>query len=205
MFRAVFTGAFIFALMAAPAMGAAPAFKGPDKNPAAAAAGTYKLDRGHSSVTVKVSHQGLSDYSFRFARFDASYDYDPKRPSATRVTVTLDPASLDAGDKSFEENLREPAYFNTAQFTEVKFASTAIRRQKGTNKGTMTGDLTWMGVTRPVTFAVIYNGSAMSFNRAKMGFSATTTLTRSEWGIKTLLPSVADKVAVSIEAEFAKS
>ena len=185
--------------------GGAALIGGPKKNPALAPAGTYKLDRDHASVTVKVSHQGFSDFTFRFDKFDAAYDYDPKHPEATRVEVTLEPASLDAGDKKFEDTISGPNYFNTAKFAEMKFVSTVVKRKAGTNRGTMTGDLTWMGVTQPVTFAVTYTGWGLSMNKDKMGFSATTTVTRSQFGVKGLIPAVADKVAVIVEAEFAKS
>src|SRR5215831_17927371 len=71
---------------------------GPSTNPADAPAGRYVLDQRHTSVTASVLHFGLSNFTMRIVGVSGAFDYDPARPTASRVSVTLDAHSLDAGD-----------------------------------------------------------------------------------------------------------
>lgn len=172
-------------------------------------AGTYKLDPRHASLTWRVNHLGLSKYTARFATLDAVLTYDPKDPSKSRVTATVDPASvrtdlLNAKD-DFDKELREdPRFFKVAKFPEIKFTTTSVEKT-GDKSGRMTGDLTFMGVTKPVTLDVTFNGSFKEHpmsKKAAIGFSATGTVKRSEFGLDALIPFVGDDVSVAIEAEF---
>ncbi|KJS39931.1 MAG: hypothetical protein VR74_00065 [Hyphomonas sp. BRH_c22] len=181
-------------------------------------AATYKLDPTHASLTWRVNHMGLSNYTARFTDFDATLQFNPEDPSATSVTATINPASVETdypGDfkaghpdspfDSFDEELSgSETYFNAPQFPQITFQSTGITTT-GPDTGTVTGDLTFLGVTKPVTLDVKYNGVA-NFPWApevdNIGFSATTTLTRSDFGLTAGTPYVGDEVEVIIEAEF---
>lgn len=172
-------------------------------DPAAAPAGAYTLDKAFSSVTMKVNHLGLSYYTLRFDTVDASYGYDPAHPEASKLQVRIDPASIDTGDPAINRQLATDL-FEAARYPDIRFVSTAIR-PSGEGRGTVVGDLTLHGVTRPVTLDVIFNGAGPGGDRqSRMGFSATTDIRRSDFGISKYLPAVGDEVSVLIEVEFRK-
>lgn len=177
------------------------------------AAGIYQLEKNHASVTWKVSHMGMSNYTARFTRLDAQVDYDPKDVSKSKVTATIDPTSIetdypDAAKKDFNKELSQGKdWFNATKFPEIKFKSTSIKRLAG-NKGTMTGDLTFLGVTKPVTLDVTFNATLPEHPFTKqpaMGFSAVAHVKRSEFGMTQYIPMVGDDVEVLIELEFVKA
>ena len=179
-------------------------------------AGTYALDLTHSSLTWKVSHFGLSNYTGRFTDFDATLVMDPENTSATSLTVTIDPTSVetdypadykashaDSGYETWNEDLsRDPKWLNSDAFGEITFTATEITKVSA-NTGKVTGDLTFLGVTKPVTLDVTYNGAAEMFGSQKVGFSATTTLKRSDFGEAAYAPNIGDEVEIIIETEFA--
>lgn len=169
--------------------------------PAAPGAGTYKVDPRHASVTGKVSHLGLSDYTFRFRRFDATIRYDPARPRDARVEVVLEPASVDSGVAALDTELAGERFFHAAQFPQARFVSTAVDPGDG-KRGTVTGQLTFRGVTKPATMAVVFNGAGVQGRDSKLGFSGTMAVKRSDWGMTALVGPVGDVVRLAIEAEF---
>src|SRR5262249_55904370 len=146
-------------------------------------AGTYVLDKPHSSIEWKVLHQGMSWYSARFTKYDISLEFNADDVSKSRVTATIDPKSVVTDDaakrapapSTFDKELGEDTLGGTKA---IKFVSTKIVKT-GDNTGKMTGDLTFLGVTKPVTLDVVFNGgraSAQTQGKFKAGFTATTTL-----------------------------
>ena len=184
-------------------MASVPAVAAPDTNPAAAAAGLYKLDTRHASLTARIMHLGFSNYTFRFNTLDASFQYDPAKPEASKVTVSVDPASIDTGSTTFNQELAGERFLNVAKHPTMTFTSTKITRAAG-NKGQMTGDLTFLGVTKPVTLDVTYYGAGVAMGATKMGFSATGSIKRSDFGFMTMMGPLGDQVDLQIEAEFVK-
>jgi polyisoprenoid-binding protein YceI len=183
-------------------------------------AATYKVDPTHASITWRVNHFGLSNYTARFKNFDATLTFNPADVAANSVEVTIDPASVETdypGDykaghadspyASWNEDLaKNPQWFNAAAHPLITFKSTAATQTSPTT-GTLTGDLTFLGVTKPVTLDVTYNGVAQmpwAPDQDKIGFSAKTTLKRSDFGMAAYIPNIADDVEVVIEAEFAE-
>jgi polyisoprenoid-binding protein YceI len=172
--------------------------------------GAYELDTKHASLHWKISHLGLSNYTARFDSLSGSLQYDAKNPLASRVEIKVDPASVNTGLADFDQKLKGEGYFDVAKFPEIKFVSTKLDMVATPDttpkqvKGKMTGDLTFLGVTKPVTLDVTFNGGV--FNKYAgahaLGFSATTTLKRSDFGLTTLLPAVGDDVTLVIEVEF---
>jgi polyisoprenoid-binding protein YceI len=175
-------------------------------------AGKYTVDLTHASIVWKVSHLGLSNYVARFADFDASIQYNPNDVEASRVVASINPMSIQtaypkASEKDFDNTLAtDSAWFNAGKYATIDFTSTAID-MTGKNTAIMTGDLMFLGVSREVILDVTFNG-AMSrqpfTGNPTMGFSAKTTIKRSEWGMTKFVPSIGDDVDVMIEGEFAK-
>lgn len=169
--------------------------------------GHYVLDPHHASLIARVSHMGVSLYTVRFDVLDASFDYDPAHPERTRVTASVDPGSLDVNadySKTFAEE-----FLHASKFPKATFVSTSIQPGAGAS-GAMTGNLTLMGVTKPVTFNVTLVGAGHEvqptppFGRQAAGFEATATIRRSDYGSTFLNNLVGDEVTLQIEAEFAK-
>lgn len=189
----------------------------------AAPAGEYKLDPTHASLTFQVQHLGLSNYTARFTQFDATLNFDPANPANSRVTATINPASIrtdytgnyrathqGSPYRTFDEALtRDPNWFNVGAHPQITFESTGIELT-GERTGTMTGNLTFLGQTHPVTLDVKFNGELNPHpflqGRSAIGFSASGALDRSQWGmtqgVNPTGPGIGDTVSLIIEAEF---
>lgn len=171
-------------------------------DPHRADAGDYKLDPHHASVTVKLSHMGLSLYTLRFDGISGHYTFDPKHPGATELAISIDPASVDTGDKSFDRIIAD-RYFETAKFPTITFASTAIYAAK--NQGEVRGALSLHGMTKPIVLHVVYRGFTSMEGQPRMGFSAEASFKRSDFGVDAYVPLEGDEVKVLIEAEFIRA
>ncbi len=193
--------ALALALVVAPTAWAAPSL-----NPSDMPAGTYVVDKTHASLVVRVKHMGVSNYTVRLNGIDATYSWDPKSPQSAKVEATIDAASLDTGTPKFDTEF-EDKFLDAGKHPTITFVSTAILPGEG-GKGTMTGDLTFRGVTRPVTLDVTYNGYNTNVTGSRAGFSATTTIKRSDFGsdflLKPPLAFVGDDVQLILELEFTK-
>ncbi len=203
--RTLLAASLCLAALAGSAHAQAPAASpAPSKDPAAAPAGSYVLDTRHASLIAKIGHFGFSNYALRFNKFDASYDYNPAKPEATKISVTIDPTSVDTGLKTFDPEIASAKILDAPKYPQITFVSTSVKRTGG-DKGVVTGDLTFFGVTKPVALDVIFNGSGPAMgNVQKMGFSATGSFKRSDFGFNFLQGKLADRVDIAIEAEFNK-
>jgi polyisoprenoid-binding protein YceI len=180
--------------------------------PTTQTAGTYELDRAHSSLTWKVDHLGLSSYTARFSRFEAVLDIDPAKPESAKLLVTVDPTSIRTDypfpeSSDFDKDLGEgEEFFNARKFSRIIFSSTGVERT-GKTTASVTGDLTMLGVTRPLTMQVTLNGAKPHpmAGVPALGFSGIAKLKRSDFGMTFMLPLVGDEVTLLIEAEFLKS
>ncbi len=181
--------------------------------------GAYALDPTHASVTWKISHLGLSNYTARFTQFDIALTLDTENPANSSVTATIDPTSVETdypGEKDFDGEVANDAKFlNAGAFPAITFTSTSVE-PTGDNTAKVTGDLTMLGVTKPVTLDVTLNSALEQHPFAKkpaVGFSAVGALDRTEWGLTHLSNTlgeggnqiVGSSVQVLIEAEFVKA
>jgi len=172
-------------------------------------AGEYGLDKTHASLTWQINHLGLSKYTARFATYDATINLNPAEPTKSSVSVTIDPKSVRT-DFPFPEKENFDAiiadkFLQAGAHPTITFQSTGLTAT-GATTGKMTGNLTLLGVTRPVTMDVTLNG-AMEHPFRKvpaLGFSATGTFKRSEFGSKDLQGPIGDDIKLIIEAEFLK-
>jgi polyisoprenoid-binding protein YceI len=171
--------------------------------PAELPAGAYRLDPEHATLLIKIDHLGFSQLVGRFDRFDASLDFAPADPTASRLTADIDPASIDFNLPKFEEDLRGADWFDVARYPEARFLSREVE-VTGERTGRITGDLTLHGVTQTVVLDVTFNGGGDSLvtGRYTLGFAATGTLSRSAFGLGAYAPAVGDAVIVEIQAEF---
>jgi polyisoprenoid-binding protein YceI len=163
--------------------------------------GHFVLDRKHASVVGRVLHMGVSNYTLRFDAFDADFTYDPAHPEATKVEASVDTTSLDVG-ADYSRHFADQ-FLDATKFPKATLVSTAVTPGPDGRTGTMTGDLTLMGVTKPVTFQVSFVavGHGLPFGTIA-GFSATGVIKRSDFGSHSFLAYVGDDVSLQIEGEF---
>ena len=173
------------------------------QDPAKAPRGDYVLDKRHASLIARIAHMGgFSRFTMRFDRLEGGFSFDPDAWTTTKLTITVDPKSVNTNVPGFDETLAGPHYFDAAQFPAMTFVSTAAAGEAG--KGTVSGDLTFLGKTLPMTFDVIFNGAGPGLlgMGTRMGFSGTGHIKRSDFGLKA--PFTGDDVELSFEVEFVK-
>jgi polyisoprenoid-binding protein YceI len=174
------------------------------RDPGRAPAGTYELDRSHASLIVKVPHLGgLSRYTMRFNSLSGAFTYDPANWQATRVTIKVDPRSIDTGRWRFSRTVA--GYFEPDRHPVILFSSTSLA-PGADGEGRLSGELTFHGVTRPVTLDVVFNGvgPGLAGSGTRMGFSGTGRIRRSEFGVTGGRPFAGDEVDLVFEVEFVK-
>lgn len=177
---------------------------------APALAATYEIDSDHTEVRFSWDHLGMSRQSGRFTKVSGTVEFDPAEPEAGRVEVTIKAASLLTGIEPLDKQLRTADYFDVAKYPVITFTSTAVRAVTD-RTGEVTGDLSMMGIVKPVTLRVVWNYSgeyplaSISPNfkgRMAAGFSATATIKRSEWGLDRSVPLMSDEIRITIETEM---
>jgi polyisoprenoid-binding protein YceI len=183
--------------VAAPAEAAAP-----EVAAIAVASGTYKLDPSHTDVLVQWNHMGFSNPTAHFGNADGTLVYDAADLGKSSVVVTLPLSGLNSFTAKFDEHLRSADFFDAAKFPNATFKSTKVEAA-GTNKLTVTGDLTIKDITKPVTLDVTINaaGEHPMMKVPSVGFDATTTIKRSDFGVGAYAPNVSDDVKIRITTE----
>ncbi|MEM6711674.1 MAG: YceI family protein [Pseudomonadota bacterium] len=171
--------------------------------------GTYVNDPTHTGLFWTVSHLGLSDYTARFNAVSATVELDADDISQSSLIATIDMASVDTDypnpeQVDFNAELREQRWLNTDSFPEATFTSTSITIT-GDETAEITGDLTFLGQTVPVTLDTQLIGAAESHPFANIpvfGIRAEGTFDRTDFGFSTLAPNVGTEVTIEINAEF---
>jgi polyisoprenoid-binding protein YceI len=193
----------------APAAGGGAAARPPVKDtrsadPSIVQSGNYMSEPNHSRILWSVSHNGFSTFTAVLPQYDAKLTLDAKDPtkSTLDVTVPMDKITTGVPEAAFTEQLKGDRWFNVAKFPTATFHATNIQKT-GPNKAAVTGNLTFLGVTKPATLMVEFNqageGPAPGY---KIGFNGMMVIKRSDWGLTTLVPGVSDQVSLQIEAEF---
>jgi polyisoprenoid-binding protein YceI len=190
----------------------APAASAETQVQSTAPAGVYTIDKPHSSLIVRLSHLGYSQFTARFTTWDAQLQFDPAQPERSQINVTIDPHSIasDNPPAGFIDQMRGTEFLDAAQFPNITFRSTRVERT-GPNTANIIGDLTLHGVTKPVTLQARFNGGYEGMQldpNARIGFSAHGTFKRSDFGMGFGVPApgtnmgVGDDVSVTIETEM---
>ncbi|MDJ0277788.1 YceI family protein [Sphingomonas sp. 2R-10] len=173
----------------------------PDK--ARVTAGTYTVDTAHTQVHWRVNHMGFSMLDGLFGATGGTATIDPKNPAASKVAIDFDIArSLTVTSPQFAEHLKSKDFFDVANNPTAKFVSTRI--QPMGDHWMMNGNLTIKGQTKPVQLTMRFVGAGENpMNKKKnVGFTATGSINRSEFGLGMAVPVVSDKVDLTINAAF---
>lgn len=168
------------------------------------AAGSYELDPSHTTVSGRINHMGFSSTTIRFAKVSGGFDYDPAHPETSRLRVTVDTASLSTDWPVRDGELKGAAFFNSAKFPTAQFSADSLVKVDASH-AKVSGQLTLLGVTRPVRLEVTLLGTGTGMmGDVRTGFIAHTTIKRSDFGMNAYIPAVGDQVELTIDAEFRK-
>ena len=171
---------------------------------AAPPAGTYKIDPAHSGAFFEIGHMGgISRFMGRFN--DMSGDLVVDTPAKSTVKVEIKTGSIDTNHEGLDKHLKSPDFFNAVQFPTMSFTSTAVTLNAA-GEGTVAGNLSLHGVTKPVTLTLKQIGSGKGMKgETRAGFVATGTIKRTEFGMGYGVPGAAtDEVDLRINIEAIK-
>lgn len=144
--------------------------------------GDYTLDTSHSRLGFVARHAVVTKVRGQFGDWSAAAHIDTADPSASSVTVTINPASVSTGSADRDGHLVSGDFFDVETFPEWKFVSTEVTRDG--DDWNITGDLTIKDVTKPVTIEFEENGSAKDpFGNVRVGFEGSVTINRKDWGL----------------------
>ncbi|WP_115513549.1 MULTISPECIES: YceI family protein [Xanthomonas] len=170
---------------------------------ASAAPVRYALDPVHTRVLFAVEHAGFSKALGTVSGSSGTLVFDPDDWAAARLDVTVPLHRADLGDAKWNEATLARNLLDAERFPDAHFVSTRVEAS-GDNHAKVTGNLTLHGVTRPVTLDVTLNAlkrHPLPPFRRTVGFSATATLSRAEFGIDAWKSMIGDSVELRIEAE----
>ena len=171
---------------------------------------SWKLDPVHTEINFSVRHMMVSNARGRFERFDAEVDADEANPTQSHILVRIEADSLNTREPQRDAHLRSADFLDTANFPHVIFESTGAEALSE-HHGKMYGNLTIRDTTRPVVLDVEYNGQYQNpWGMLVAGFSATTKISRKEWGLtwNVALEAggwlVGDEITITLEVELNK-
>ena len=166
----------------------------------------YEFDKTHTAIRATWTHLGFSHQAIQFTDFDGVLMLDFEEPENSTVDVTFnlqDGFWVGADQDRFVGHLSSPDLFNIAEFPTARFVATGFETEDG-ETGQMTGDLTLLGQTHPVTLDVTLNQRAPNpmSGTPTAGFTATGEILRSQWGLGYAAPAVSDEVRIEINTEL---
>lgn len=169
-----------------------------------AASETYQIDPSHSYVLWHISHFDFSHPSGKWMVSKGTIVIDKDKPQNSKVDVTIQVADIVTGIPELDKHLKSAAFFDVMKFPTATFVSDKVTLS-GKDKAKVHGILTLHGISKPITLDVKLNKTGISpiTNKNTIGFMATTTLKRSDFGMTTLLPGLGDEVKIDIEVEAA--
>lgn len=167
----------------------------------------YAVDPVHTRVMFEIDHAGFSKAIGTVSGSEGSLYFDPDDWSTAKLDVVVPMQRLDMGDADWAASVFAPRFLDVARYPRARFVSTTVTRDDA-NRGSACGELTLHGVTRPLCLALVLNRMArhpLPPFRRTVGFSATATLARSDFGMDSWTSLVGDTVMLRIEAELVRS
>jgi polyisoprenoid-binding protein YceI len=163
--------------------------------------GSYKIDPVHSQALFTVGHLGMSRLTGRFDSLKGELTVDA---GGGTVKAEIEVASVDTNFADRDKHLRSPDFFNAAQFPKMTFESSSVNLPAG-GEGTLAGNLTLHGVTRPVVFKLVHVGAGKDpWGGYRSGYQASGVIKRSDYGMKFMLGALSDEVEVRLNIEAIK-
>lgn len=167
-------------------------------------AGTYNLDRAHSNIGFTIRHMGLTNVRGKFNEATVQATVGSTGLRSMRVNATIQVNSIDTNNSGRDNHLKGGDFFDAEQHPTITFTSTRVTPNGNAGRFTMTGNLTMKGVTRPITLRGTFNGAVTNDRGTKIGFEATGSLNRQNYGISYGSLTVGDNVNINLELEMNK-
>lgn len=201
--RSAILSALILGLAASSAFAADAPASAPRKDLTQTPSGAYDLDPAHTSIIWRTSHLGFSWLVGRFSNPTGTLMLDTAKPENSKLEVSIPTASIATASSELSGHLAQPDFFDAMKYPTIKFVSKRIIAT-GPSAGSVEGDLTLHGITKPVTLKTNLIGAGMNpfIKAVALGFHAETTIKRSEFGISAFTPAVGDAVELVIDTEF---
>ena len=173
--------------------------------------GDYTIDASHSTIGFTVRHAMVTNVKGKFDEFSGSLHLDGGDPSASTASIDVKMDSIDTGSEDRDGHLKSADFFKIEEFPTMTFRSTKAEAL-GDEDYRITGDLTILGTTKPLTIDLEFNGAAKDpFGNERVGFEGKATILRSEWGLtwnaalETGGVLISDKIKLSFDISAIKS
>lgn len=165
----------------------------------------YKFEPVHTQILFFCDHLGFSKSQGEFLQFDGAFSFDTNDIAASKVDITIDTASIDMDHQKWNDHMKNEDFFDVEKFPTMTFISNKIE-PLSSNTMNVHGDLTILGHTELVVLNVTYNKSGKHPFSGKYtaGFSATTQVKRSLFGMTYGLPALGDDIEIRLEVEGQK-
>ena len=169
-----------------------------------ALAANYTVDPAHSFIQFSTVHLGYSKLPGQFNKFSGKLEYDPEKgPEAQKISITIDTTSIDTNHADRDKHLRSDDFFKTDSMTEATFESTKF--EGDANGGTVTGNLTLLGVTKEISFPIKKIGEGPDpWGGYRVGFEGEYTLARKDFGMDFQLGPKAEEINLKLMIEAIK-
>jgi len=167
-------------------------------------AADYDFDKVHTQILFSVSHLGFSTSTGAFVDFDGDFSFDPANADKAAVNVEIETKSLDMNNTTWDSHLSGAKWFDVKKYPTMSFKSTSVK-MTGENTMDVMGDLTIKGVTKPVILNATLNKIGKAFGKDRIGFDATATIDRTEFGMDEGVPAIPAEVLLRITVEGVKS
>lgn len=169
------------------------------------AAETYTIDPSHSYVLWHISHFDFSHPSGKWMVAEGKLILDKEKPQNSKVNVLIHVNDMITGIPELDKHLKSPSFFDIQKFPQATFVSDKVNLT-GKDSADVHGILTVHGISKPIILNIALNKMGISpiTNKETVGFTGTTNLKRSDFGITSYLPGLGDQVQINIEAEAYK-
>lgn len=182
-----------------------PALAQATHNPAEVQAGSFAVDTNHTQIGFTLSHMGFSNFTGRLSEATGTLTLADGDHSASKLSVSVPAKTFSTSIAKLDGELTSADWFDAAKFPTITFTSTKVT-PTGPDSATITGELTLHGVTKPVTLTAHFVGAGANplSKKYTVGFDATGTVKRSDFGVTKYVPLIGDEVELSLHAAFEK-
>jgi len=170
---------------------------------------TYQIDPKHSAARFKVRHMMIANVGGEFNNVSGTVEFDQAKPEQSRIDASIDANSLHLGDPARDGHVKGPDFLNVAQFPTITFKSSRVVAAGSGYK--VTGDLTLLGVTKPVTLTVDALSPEITdpWSGQRRGLSAVTTINRKDFGMGWNAPAgggvmLSENVEITLDLEMTR-
>ena len=169
---------------------------------ARAEATTFDIDIVHSHIAFFIDHLGFSRVIGTVNQFSGDFAFDAAKPEASNLNVTLKVSSIATNSTQRDGDIQGADWFNATEFPDITFVGKKFTKSDE-KSGSILGDLTIAGVTQPATLAVTFNREGQNpWDKSHVvGFSARTSIKRSDFGMKAALGMIGDEVSLVVQVE----